>query len=261
MTPPDPFAPARRLVEAQRNYLRNPLPPGPKVCGVCRGPKNQSDDFCDRCTLHRQTCTPALLADAVVPISYAIAHHTDLSQHSWTLYTYKSRPAASSGALRKLRALFDIYIRAHATCLATLLGGRPSHYAIVPSSSGRTSHPLQQIVQLSGMSHLDSTITDGYRAQQRPRVFTPDAFEPVQEGLTGARILIIDDTWTTGNTAQALAHRFKQAGAATVVVLVLGRWANYRTDAWKPLIDTCARHLFDPDVCSFEANGRHLHSH
>jgi hypothetical protein len=176
-----------------------------------------------------------------------------LNQHSWTLYTYKSQPATSSDALQRLRALFDIYIRAHATCLARLLGDRPSHYAIVPSSSGRTSHPLQQIVQLSGMPHLDTKITDGYRAQRSPRVFAPDAFEPVNENLSGARILVVDDTWTTGNTAQALAHRFKQAGATTVVILVLGRWADYRTDTWKHLIDTCAGRLFDPNVCGFEA--------
>lgn len=252
MGPSDPVSAARKLIGPQLNYLRNPLPPGPDVCSVCRGPKQPTEVRCERCAHHRVECGVDLLADAVVPISYAIAHHNDLSQHSWTLYTYKSQRASSTGGIQRLRALFDAFIGTHAPCLARLLGGRPSHYAIVPSSSRRTAHPLREVARLRNMEHLGTSVSNGYRAQQRPRVFTPDAFEPIGRDLNGARVLIIDDTWTTGNTAQALAYRLKTAGAASVVVLLFGRWADYRRKPWKPLIDRRKDDVFDLGVCGFE---------
>lgn len=251
MEPGDPLAAARKLVEPQRNYLRNPLRPGRDVCPVCRGPKPPAESLCERCAHHRAECG-GLLADAVVPMSYAIAYHNDLSQHSWTLYTYKSQRARSAEGARRLRALFDVFIRTHAPCLARLLGGRPSHYAIVPSSSGRAVHPLRGIARLEGLEHLETSVSNSYRAQQSPRVFTPDAFEPLRRDLVGARVLVVDDTWTTGNTAQALAHRLKTAGAASVVVLLFGRWADYRRKSWRLLVDRRKNDVFDLRTCGFE---------
>jgi len=41
--------------------------------------------------------------------------------------------------------------------------------------------------------------------------------------LSRARVLLLDDTWTTGSRAQSAAAALKLAGAARVVVVVLGR--------------------------------------
>ena len=39
-------------------------------------------------------------------------------------------------------------------------------------------------------------------------------------------MLLIDDTWTTGASAQSAAAALKQAGAATVAAVVIGRHLN-----------------------------------
>jgi orotate phosphoribosyltransferase len=45
----------------------------------------------------------------------------------------------------------------------------------------------------------------------------------VPRPLTGASILLLDDTWTSGGTAQSAAVALKRAGARSVAVVVLGR--------------------------------------
>jgi orotate phosphoribosyltransferase len=45
----------------------------------------------------------------------------------------------------------------------------------------------------------------------------------VPRPLTGAVILLLDDTWTSGGTAQSAAVTLKRAGARSVAVVVLGR--------------------------------------
>jgi hypothetical protein len=41
--------------------------------------------------------------------------------------------------------------------------------------------------------------------------------------VTGAGILLIDDTWASGASAQSAAVALKQAGARAVAVVVIGR--------------------------------------
>ncbi|WP_326599205.1 hypothetical protein [Streptomyces sp. NBC_01803] len=48
----------------------------------------------------------------------------------------------------------------------------------------------------------------------------------VSSALRGESVLLIDDTWTTGNHAQSAAAALKAAGARHVAVVVLGRHLN-----------------------------------
>jgi orotate phosphoribosyltransferase len=41
--------------------------------------------------------------------------------------------------------------------------------------------------------------------------------------LPGAAVLLVDDTWTTGSTAQSAAIALRSAGARSVAAVVLGR--------------------------------------
>ena len=60
--------------------------------------------------------------------------------------------------------------------------------------------------------------------------------------LPQSTILLIDDTWTTGASAQAAAAALKAAGAATVAVAVIGRHVNR---GWREN-DRHLRHLTQP---------------
>ena len=82
-----------------------------------------------------------------------------------------------------------------------------------------------------------------------------DGFDPQRftatRGLDGERVLLIDDTWTTGAHAQTAAAALLDNGASTVAALVIGRFINPgfgdnaarlaavpRTFSW----ETCALH-------------------
>ena len=240
-----PIAVARSQLAEQIHYLRNPLPPGHDVCVVCRGPKTPDRELCRCCTEHRNRAGVHRLADAVVPISYAFRGHPDLSQHFWTLWNYKV--TGSAGHRRHLTKLFRVFIDAHARCIGGRLGGQPDWYATVPSSRSRVDHPLHDIAGFSSVERLNPVINPDYRAEDRR--FRLDAFRPFERDVTGSRVLVIDDTWVTGNTAQALAYRLKRDGAAAVLVMVLGRWADWRETAWKGLIQESAATTFDTESC------------
>src|SRR3984885_8170146 len=104
-----------------RLWLRSaapPLyPPAPRPagspgagCAVCRGPVRPGFARCYRCDRHAPL-GPALLADAVVPISYAIKG-TPFADHLWR---YKSAPASAS-ARASVLALILAFLTDHGPC-------------------------------------------------------------------------------------------------------------------------------------------------
>lgn len=58
-----------------------------------------------------------------------------------------------------------------------------------------------------------------------PRQFHRDKFR-ARRSLEGEAVLLIDDTWTTGASAQSAAAALKTAGAGAVAVVVIGRHLN-----------------------------------
>ncbi|WP_293997568.1 phosphoribosyltransferase [Streptomyces sp.] len=99
----------------------------------------------------------------------------------------------------------------------------------MPSTSGRPTHPLRDIV--AGLVAITRT---GYRDLLSPM---PDAAalgraassqRYTSSALWGDNVLLIDDTWTTGNHAQTAAEALKSAGAGSVAVVALGRHLNTR---------------------------------
>jgi len=59
----------------------------------------------------------------------------------------------------------------------------------------------------------------------QPRTFDPRKFGATRH-LDGEPVLLIDDTWTTGASAQSAAAALKRAGAGPVAAVVIGRHLN-----------------------------------
>jgi hypothetical protein len=165
---------------------------------------------------------PGLLADAVVPVSYAVKG--DKLAHD--LWAYKSPLATAVTARAALLALLAVFLHDHCCCAWKLAGGgRPTHLAVVPSVRGRRGpHPLRALTApVFALPWADLVL------QPRPdppdpedRDLSLDLFA-ASRPLPRARVLLLDDTWTTGSRAQSAAAALKLAGAARVVVVVLGR--------------------------------------
>lgn len=55
------------------------------------------------------------------------------------------------------------------------------------------------------------------------RYFDPDRYATARR-LDGESVLLIDDTWVSGSSAQSAAAALRNAAAARVGCVVIGRW-------------------------------------
>jgi len=209
----------RALVRAQRLVLSAPRSSGADLCLVCHGPPGQGSPLCFQCDLHRQ-CAGGSLADVVVPVAFAVKG----SPHARQLWQYKSGrlPAAARAVpATMLRALLLVFLRDHGPCVWRAGGIRaPNQLAMVPTARGRPGiHPLRALIG----PYLTAPWAElaARPGGEQARDLDPDRF--AAKVLPDARVLLIDDTWTTGASAQSAAMALRRAGARSVATVVLGR--------------------------------------
>jgi hypothetical protein len=210
------------------------LPRTSACCQVCRGPVGPGFGRCYQCTQHARLGS-GLLADLIVPVSYAV-RGTPFAE---TLWRYKAEGARADGLL----ALLLVFLRDHGTCIwrRTGLGG-PDRLAVVPSGWGRPgAHPLQRLV--SPYLRLPLARLDMHPGEQG-RDLNADRFGAGP--VAGARVLLLDDSWVSGASAQSAAVALKRAGAAKVAVVVLGRHLNPA----EPRARALAGRPYDPARCA-----------
>jgi hypothetical protein len=210
-------------VRVQAPYLSMP-PAGDGACVTCRGPVSLRggpvslrNARCYPCGLHTETL-PGLLADAVVPISYAPKG----GQHARNLWLYKSARPDAGPARAAMRALLVVFLRDHGRCVWRAAGmTRPTYLAVVPSGRGRAGlHPLQALVTpCLALPWAPLAL----RLRDDPETRDIDADRFLAAPLAGADVALLDDTWTTGASAQSASAALRLAGARSVAVIVLGR--------------------------------------
>src|SRR6185437_3103142 len=136
-----------------------------------------------------------------------------------------SRAVAAAHAGRLLLALLLVFLRDHGRCGWQRAGitWPPTHLAVVPSARGRAGpHPLRALIG----PYLSCNWTDlvARPDYQQARDLDPDRFAAAP--VPGGRIVLLDDTWTTGASAQSAAMALRRAGARSVATVVLGRHIN-----------------------------------
>jgi predicted amidophosphoribosyltransferase len=195
--------------------LRNPCSPGRGVCRVCL-------TLCHEPRCHRCRDAPAI-ADAVLPISYSVH---DSSLHA-VLRHYKRAPPRTARELQvALAAILWRFLAAHESCLAVAAGvARFELVTVVPSGLHERAgvHPLARIVPATDPAFerfRPLLEADGNAISER--YVDADRFSCGRR-LAGEAVLLVDDTWTTGSSAQSAAAALKRAGAGAVGVLVIGR--------------------------------------
>lgn len=214
-----------------------PVPPsGPGVCSVCHSAASAGTDLCSSCRDNQTSLTHG--ATPVVPISLTLT----MGQLYYVLRKYKD---SANQDLRErftlvMGALLVRFLQAHRACLERLLGGPWTLVTSVPSSSGRPPpHPLDRAIGKSrslrslmapvlqrGPHDLDHNI-----ASDRGYVLRDDA------DVHDQRILLLDDTFTSGARAQSAASRLLIEGAGSVVIVCVGRvirpdWSQETEDLW-----------------------------
>ena len=190
-----------------------------RTCRTCRGPVQVGFVRCYQCDL-ASSQAGGLLADAVAPIGYAVKG----GQLAADLWQYKSGRDSAAGARQRLREMLSAFLRDHAGGLwqAASMADGPAVAAVVPSGQGRPgAHPLLGIVQSCVDLPMIRLIVDPRRAARGRGVSL--GWLRVHGPVTGADVLLVDDTWVSGGSAQSAAAELKLAGARRVALVVLGR--------------------------------------
>jgi hypothetical protein len=188
------------------------------LCLVCRGPARSGYVRCFQCDLHAQSA-PGLLADMVAPVAYA-AKGGPLARDLWL---YKSGRDGSGPAGARVISLLLLFLHEHGPAVWQAAGmGRPTAVCVVPSGRGRVGpHPLRA---LAAPYLARPWVTLRARPGGDPWARTLDPARFQVTGLRpGAAVLLLDDTWVSGASAQSAAVALKLAGAAAVAVVVVGR--------------------------------------
>jgi hypothetical protein len=220
-----------------------PLPAGAGCCAVCTGPVQTGYQRCYQCRTHRAEA-PGLLADVVVPVSYAVGG----TRYATAMWRYKSGSAA--GAVQAyLRALLLVFLHDHGPCAWRYAGmPAPSHLAVVPSGRGRPGvHPLRRLMApYLALPWASLAVRPG----GEPMCRGLDAGRFAARPLPEASVLVIDDTWVSGASAQSAAAALKLAGARHVAVVVLGRHVNPADPQARPFARALAGRAFHPGTCA-----------
>jgi len=215
----------------------------PSSCDVCRGPVRPGFSRCYQCGRH-DLLGHGLLADVVVPISYAI-RGTPFADDLWR---YKWWQAPSASARASVLALLLAFLADHGACVWRRAGmPPPGRLAVVPTGAGRPGpHPLLRLV--SPYLRLRACPL-AIRPGSQGRDLDLDRFRAGQS-VAGGSVLLLDDTWVSGASAQSAAAALKQAGARHVAVVVLGRHVNPEDPAAHLLLAGFAPARYDPSTCA-----------
>jgi hypothetical protein len=201
-------------------------------CRTCLGPAGAGFGRCYQCEL-ALSAAGGLLADVVAPTGYAVRG----GQLAEDLRRYKSDRAsaaeavAAAGRLHERLAAF-LADQGWSVWAAAGMTAGPQAFAVVPSGQGRTgAHPLVGLVRSCvGLPLVRLAVV---APESHSRGVNPGWVRVADRAgggallvAGGADVLVVDDTWVSGGSAQSTAAALKLAGARRVAVVVLGRHVN-----------------------------------
>jgi len=233
-------------------------PPSPRAAGprglaagaciLCRGPARSGWARCYQCDSHH-LLGHGLLADAVVPVSYAVKG----TAYADDLWRYKSGQAGNAPARRSVLALLLAFLGDHGACVwRSAAMPAPDRLAVVPSGCGRPGpHPLLALASpYLGVPLWPLAIRPG----RQGRDLDVRRFQASRAGAgAGGSVLLLDDTWVSGASAQSAAAALKLAGARHVAIVVLGRHVNPADPRAARFAAGLVPGPYDPSGCAVHA--------
>lgn len=170
--------------------------------------------------------------DLIVPITV----YEGLSQVHRILKNYKASSHPSQPTLRlQALAMLVHFFNLHSSCIASAAGGPWDAITTVPSTTGRSGqHPLALLVQRSrtiGHQYVEALVKGP--ADISNNNANDEGF--IASRVSDRRVLIVDDTFTSGARAQSAASAITLAGGMTLAILPIGRYFNpsYTSDNQK----------------------------
>lgn len=169
---------------------------------------------------------------SVLPISLSI--HGELLHHHLRNYKDDPRSSVRDTFTLRLAALLEVFLQYH---LDPCLGASIDRVATVPSS--RRDAPWAIISRLRRFSGLTNPLaydqqTGGYE---------------VTTGLRDMRVLLVDDTFTSGRSLFSAHRTLVDAQAVVLGPVVLGRHVRPDYPPSRPLVDCAKSYTWDETKC------------
>jgi hypothetical protein len=184
-----------------------------------------------------------LLANVVAPTGYAV-RGGPLADDLRRYKSDRADAAAAGAAASRLRERLAAFLAEQGPSVWAAAGmtAEPRAVAVVPSGQGRPgAHPLVSLVR--SCVELPLVRLSVAAPEPHARGVNPGwvrvADRAGDGGMLvtgGGDVLVVDDTWVSGGSAQSTAAALKLAGAQRVAVVVLGRHVNPADPRSAPLL-------------------------
>lgn len=224
-----------------RDTIRQPL-----GCRVCAKP---SDKF--------PTCYPCGHVDqrGLPDTTGFLTYAADGTTAGTLMYGYKSPHATDEQ--RALVTLLLWHGVQHLTCAEKQVGAAITHLAVVPSTRGRVDHPLRDRASAAIPSTLTSHSLKHVTGVAASRQVAQDDLFTCESLPSLSHVLVVDDTWTSGNKVFSATLALRRAGASQVTSLCVARWLSVDfisapAQPTAPLLAELAnRSVYNPSTCPF----------
>jgi len=212
---------AKELTDPHLSMYVPPPRAGRGVCQVCHGSSGQFAR-CWSCNETRGKVTHPL--SLVVPVSLT---RTDMEAQLHNVlrdYKYASNSAVRDRHRLHVAALLLRFLAGHRSCIEKAGGGGYDVIAVVPSKRGRAgAHPLEQAIELApDLEAIHERLLEPGPGEVGRNAPSDTGFV-AHETAAGRRVLLVDDTFTSGAKLQSAASALTFGGATVVAGLVLGR--------------------------------------
>lgn len=215
-------------------------PDAPDVCPLCRAGKGPRQALCSSC---RQTTGQVHYPiDTVIPISYYVKPDEGEPSGPFrdAVHGYKESPdPAEQAALGEVvGGIMARYLFEHGDALAEVFGEWDEIVAVPPTKSA----PPSRLARILAAEFSNVVVPPVELLTNGPGemgfVRASEAGFRTTADVSGARILLIDDTFTTGARMQSAAHALHAGGADVVVGMTVARKIRvnyqYKTiDLWR----------------------------
>lgn len=227
---------ARRIAAPLLGAVMAIPPPGAGVCGICHS-SVVGYDHCYPCNQARQFLQRDV--PTVVPISLEV--EGEQLHHALKGYKDGRDDAVRDRFAYQLAALSELFWRHHQTCLEPF-----DAITTVPSAH---RNAFEAVIQRS------QRLTDLYRPALKragasgTHELDASKFTVAPGEAEGRRIVLVDDTFTSGATVFSAARAIRAAGGLVEHIVVIGRYIKRSYPPSAELIDRMRREPWDAAEC------------
>ena len=201
-----------------------------QLCPICGGIKWGQYKLCWACSqvqsAARQNGFEDLLADQVVCGFYAVR---EWGQTYKVIHDYKEDAPSAVDHRMTVKSILSLQVLGHMRCIGKRVNAPVTAWATIPSTKNSKrygkEHPLHSMVS-EMLSFLPEVRLQSNKEKNRTldeRMFS--LVSPMESSIRG-HVLLIDDAWVTGGTAQSASLCLKRAGAQYLSIYNVTRVAS-----------------------------------